>query len=193
MPPTVCIIPRHTVYYPEGSGSFWAFLNWALGFQTLGCRVIWLEEIISEKAPAERLEQLVAILRSNLERYGLTQAIALYSRDAAIPVGLARECLTLEDAVQADLLFNIRYSTPPDVVRRFRRSAMLDIDPGLLQTWVHLGQIRIDHHDRYFTISETVGRPGAAFPNLGLEWHYTPPAVSLGPSLPYILTLPSPL
>lgn len=157
---------------------FWIFLNWALGFQTLGCRVIWLEEV-SKKVPVERLEQLVAILRLNLEHYGLTQALALYSRDGAIPAALVRECLTLEDAVHADLLFNILYSTPPEVVRLFRRSALLDIDPGLLQTWVHLGQIRIDHHDRYFTIGETVGRPGAAFPSLGLEWHYTPPAVSL--------------
>jgi hypothetical protein len=34
-------------------------------------------------------------------------------------------------------------------------------------------------HDRYFTIGETVGQPGSPFPDLGLEWHYLPPCVSL--------------
>jgi hypothetical protein len=38
----------------------------------------------------------------------------------------------------------------------------------------------ISRYDRYFTIGETVGQPDACFPDCGLEWHYTPPPVSLG-------------
>ena len=34
-------------------------------------------------------------------------------------------------------------------------------------------------HDVYFTIGETVGQPEALFPDCGLTWQYTPPAVFL--------------
>jgi hypothetical protein len=40
-------------------------------------------------------------------------------------------------------------------------------------------QIKVAHHDAYFTTGETVGRPGARFPDVGLEWQYTPPCVAL--------------
>lgn len=178
MPPTVCLIPKHTLYYPQGSGLFWAFLNWALGLKALGCRLIWLEQI-NNKLPIDQLGRLVETLRFNLERHGLGASLALYDARDPVPDSLSGKYLTIDDAASADLLINICYSTPPDVVRRFRQSALLDIDPGLLQTWVDRKQIRIDHHDHYFTIGETVGRPESKFPNLGLEWHYTPPAVAL--------------
>ena len=64
-------------------------------------------------------------------------------------------------------------------MRSFRRSALLDIDPGLLQTWMARGQVRIPAHDVYLTTGETVGRPGARFPSGGVEWRYVPPCVSL--------------
>jgi hypothetical protein len=31
----------------------------------------------------------------------------------------------------------------------------------------------------YFSIGETVGQPGALFPDCGIEWHYTPPCAAL--------------
>jgi len=39
--------------------------------------------------------------------------------------------------------------------------------------------LHIAPHDVYFTIGETVGQPGARFPDAGIQWHYTPPCVSL--------------
>ena len=44
MRPTVCIL-ANTIDYPEGGGIFWVYLNWALGFRSVGCRVIWMERI----------------------------------------------------------------------------------------------------------------------------------------------------
>jgi hypothetical protein len=64
-------------------------------------------------------------------------------------------------------------------VRRFRRSALVDIDPGLLQLWMSGGGIQVPRHDVYFTIGETVGQPGGRIPDLGLRWEYTPPCVAL--------------
>jgi hypothetical protein len=89
-------------------------------------------------------------------------------------------CLDIDAASeQATLLVNLRYDLPADQVRRFRRSALLDIDPGLLQMWIAVGRYAPVRHDIYFTIGETVGTPAARFPSFGLEWHYTPPPVYL--------------
>jgi hypothetical protein len=78
----------------------------------------------------------------------------------------------------SDLLVNQAYSLPSGIVKLFYRTALLDIDPGLLQFWYSNGQINIQPHDIYFTIGETVGR-STHFPDCGIKWHYTPPCVSL--------------
>src|SRR5256885_12921004 len=38
--------------------------------------------------------------------------------------------------------------------RSFQRTALVDIDPGLLQFWITRGQLRVPEHDFYFTIGE---------------------------------------
>ena len=122
----------------------------------------------------------VATLKGRLERYGLAERLALYSWDGeALSDEVTKGCLDLEAAVEADLLLNLRYTLPGEVVERFRRSAMLDIDPGLLQLLMSQGVVSVPQHDLYFTIGETVGQPGARFPDMGLKWHYTPPPVFL--------------
>src|SRR5262249_56619097 len=84
-----------------------------------------------------------------------------------------------DDAADADLLLNIQHDLLQGQVKRFRCSAFLDIDPGLLQIWVSKGDVILAPHDVYFTIGETVGRTDAHFPDLGLEWHHVPPCVAL--------------
>jgi hypothetical protein len=72
------------------------------------------------------------------------------------------------------------YMTWPEVTGRFRRSALIDIDPGLSQTLrVAKSSRDLAPHDVYFSIGETVGQPGSLIPDLGLKWHYTPPCVNL--------------
>ena len=49
------------------------------------------------------------------------------------------------------------------------------------------GDLRVERHDAYFTIGETVGTDGACFPDGGVRWQYTPPPVFLDawePALP---------
>jgi hypothetical protein len=92
---------------------------------------------------------------------------------------MTENCLDIESAFEADLLLNLAYSIPSQVVEYFRRTALVDIDPGLLQLWMSQGLINLARHDIYFTIGETVGTPLARFPDCGLKWQYTPPAVFL--------------
>lgn len=175
---TVCL-GANTLGYPEGGGHHWVFLNWALGFRALGCDVIWLEEC-GDDLPGPELRVRVEALRSRLRPYGLDDRLALCSRgDLPRSQDRVTRCLDLEEAAGADLLLNASYRLSPRVVARFRRSALLDIDPGLLQRWISRAEIQVARYDLYFSIGETVGRPGARFPDCGVRWLYTPPCVSL--------------
>jgi hypothetical protein len=198
---TVCLSTNQTLNYPQGGGHLWVYLNWALGLRALGCEVIWLETLSNEESvralnrrhrleldsraecPSDLVHEVqanVATLKRRLEPYGLAERLALYARsDEDLSEGVTKGCLDLEAAAEADLLLNLRYNFPGEAVGRFRRSAMVDIDPGLLQLWMSQGLVSVPQHDLYFTIGETVGQPGARFADLGLKWHYTPPPVYL--------------
>lgn len=178
MTTTVCLF-ANSLHYPEGGGHRWVYLNWALGLRALGCQVIWLEGIDATRA-APPLQRCVAALKRHLTPYGLGDSIALFSWTGKQLLQDEPEgCVDLETAVEADLLLNFRYDAPADLVARFRRSALVDIDPGLLQIWMSRGEIRVAQHDSYFTTGETVGEPWARSPDAGLRWQHTRPCVAL--------------
>jgi hypothetical protein len=80
---------------------------------------------------------------------------------------------------RADLLLNFHYAIEPELLARFRRTAMVDIDPGLFQFWLSRGQLAVPPHDHYLTTGETVGEPSARVPDCGLPWVHIRPCVSL--------------
>jgi hypothetical protein len=176
---TVCLV-ANTLYYPRGGGHRWVYLNWALGLRSAGARVIWLEEL-EPGTPAQEARKCLAALEDHLRPYGLADHVALCSReDGALPEDVAGGYLTLDDAAaEADLLLNLRYGLDAGILGRFRRTALLDIDPGLLQVWMAGGQVKVAPHDLYFTTGETVGKPGSRVPDAGIEWHHAPPCVAL--------------
>ena len=179
MKTTVCFTAKH-IYYLKGGGHFWVPLNWSLGLRALGCDVIWLEPI-DPKTPVEEVWTLTKLLKIRLEPYGLRDSVALSSiTGEPLDPAAIEGCLDIAATAElTTLLINLRYDLPADQVRRFRRSALLDIDPGLLQMWIAVGRYSPAPHDLYFTIGETVGTPAARFPSFGLEWHHTPPPVYL--------------
>jgi hypothetical protein len=175
---TVCV-SANALHYPQGGGVLWEYLNWTLGFRSLGCRVIWMEGV-NPGLSAPEVQNLTAALKQRLQKYGLAESLALVSREEkSLPPGSDHGCLELDAAAEADLLVNMGYRLPSEVVRRFRRSLLVDVDPGLTQIWISEGQISIAEHDLYFTTGETVGQPGSLIPETGIEWIYTPPSVAL--------------
>lgn len=181
----VCLA-ADTFSYPEGGGHFWVYLNWALGLGAAGCRVLWLEVIAPETDPAD-LPKFTSCLKQRLDRYGLGGSIVLCGHvgqdvDAALIGG----CPGLEAASASNLLLSFRYDLNAEIVRRFRRTALVDIDPGLLQIWMSAGRIAIARYDVYFTTGETVGRPRSLIPDVGLQWQYTQPCVAMNfwPAVP---------
>lgn len=177
MSTTVWLLAR-ALDTPTAGGHIWVYLNWALGLRALGCNVVWLE-LADPATPRREARHLVRALKHRLQPFGLGDSLAVRSWNGApLAPAVTRGCVDYEAAEEADLLLDMAYG-PADLVARFRRSALLDIDPGLCQLWVNRGQITLPPHDTYFTIGETVGRPDARFPDCGLAWQYTPPCVAL--------------
>jgi hypothetical protein len=179
---TVCMTPL-TLGYPQGGGHLWVYLNWALSLQALGCRVIWLEDIGVHAAnnPRPDVERDIATLDARLDAQGLNGALALTSFSGhELGRGLVEGRLDLEaTAAEADLMLDFAYDTPRSALALFRRSALVDLDPGLLQLWMSQGKMEVSAHDVNFTIGETVGTSEASFPDGGLRWHHTPSPVFL--------------
>ncbi|MEJ7892335.1 MAG: hypothetical protein WKF94_06810 [Solirubrobacteraceae bacterium] len=179
---TVCLSPG-TIAYPQGAGHLWAYLNWGLSLRAVGCRVLWLEDVGGMLASGSVGEATAAAdtLDAALTRFGLPGALSVTDfRGDTVPADLGAGHLSLGDVTEAsDLLLDFTYQAPASVVGRFRRSALVDLDPGLLQIGMDRGDLRVAPHDMYFTIGETVGTPAACFPDGGVAWQYSPPPVYL--------------
>jgi len=173
-------LAANTLSYPQGGGHRWVYLNWALGLRSLGCKVVWLERVPKTTSP-EELPKLMAALRSALRAFGFEDRVALCSSpENPILADSSSDWIDMTTADEADLLIDMDYLTWPHVVGRFRRSALIDIDPGLSQSLRAVKSHRdLAPHDFYFSIGETVGQPGSLIPDLGVKWHYTPPCVHL--------------
>jgi len=182
---TVVISPFDVVNFLEGGGHFWVYMQYAQGLRQLGCDVYWLENFRSS-GNAEQDAAVLSLFVARMEAYGLGGKLILYvSRGQTGASGLPAEYagMTRSEAEaifdQADLLLNFHYAIDPALLSRFRRTALVDIDPGLLQFWISRGQLSVHQHDYYFTTGETVGTPAALFPDCGLPWIHIRPAVCL--------------
>jgi hypothetical protein len=180
---TVVISAYKVASKPDIGGHFWVYLQYVQGLRRLGCEVFWLERV-RRKDLRRAGSTAVATFFRRMERYGLGGKAILYETaesngDAALRFIGASSATA--DAVfrRADLLLNFHYAIDPALLARFRRTALVDIDPGLLQLWISGGQLRVPPHDLYLTIGETVGTPGARVPDCGLEWLHIRPPVCL--------------
>jgi hypothetical protein len=170
----VCLL-SHAPEFPEG-GYLWVFLNWMLGLRALGCEVTWLMDVST--VPEDRRRACLPNFRERLDPYGVGECLRLcVFEEGATDGGLNQH---LDEVTGVDLLLNVGlYTASAELLTRFRRSALLDIDPGRTQVWISQGDVNVAPHTLYFTIGETVGQPGALFPSGGIHWHYTHPCVSV--------------
>ena len=179
---TIVVSPFDVANFPEGGGHFWVYMQYVQGLSRLGCEVYWLEQFRPGKDP-DRDSSAMATFFEHMERFGLAGRVLLYTlsdkEDGAIEyVGVNRH---EAEAVlrRADLVLNFHYAIDPSILAWARRTALVDIDPGLTQLWISTGQLRVPPHDVYFTIGETVGTAAAPFPDCGLEWVHIHPPVCL--------------
>jgi hypothetical protein len=167
----------------EGGGHFWAYMQYAHALSRLECEVSLLDGSAWPEAPPD-----AAALREfgdRMSRHGIRHAaIATAAGGGAPDANGARYLGMTEPEVHdllagADLLLNFNYRLGRDLVSRARRSALVDIDPGLLQHWIGEGLIAPAAHDVYFTTGETVGTPSDPNGDCGIQWVRIRPPVAL--------------
>ncbi len=182
--PTIVVSPYNVLNFAEGGGHFWVYMEYVQGLRQLGCEVYWLEQFQTKSEAADQAK--LAPFLKRMDHFGLSGKLLLYPiADPEVSSGLPREYVGLScaeaEAVfeRADLLLNFHYAVAPELLARFRRTALVDIDPGLLQFWISRGQLRVPPHDCYFTTGETVGCPESRIPDTGLPWRHIRPPVCL--------------
>ncbi len=173
---TIVLSPTGVMGFPEGGGHWWVYLQYVLTLQDLGCDVWWLERLPEQVGQAD-----VEVSFRRLEAFGLTDRVLSYRYDDehGLRWSAGTEAAAERVCSRAELLLDFDYGAPAEVVGRFRRSALVDIDPGLLQHWIAVGQLRPARHDRWFTTGETVGTGSAAGSDVGRVWQHTRPVVHL--------------
>jgi hypothetical protein len=183
--PVVIISPSNVVTFPEGGGHFWVYMQYVQGLRRLGCEVYWLEQFQSSGDPQQDA-QMLSIFYKRMATFGLSEKAMLYSVESSgLNHGSRYQFISMAPSKakaivqQADLLLNFFYSIEPSLLLCFRRTALVDIDPGLLQFWISVGQLVVPPHDYYFTTGETVGTPDAEFSDCDLPWIRIRPPLSL--------------
>src|ERR1043166_1328782 len=183
--PTVVISPFNVINFPEGGGHFWVYMQYAQALRQLGCDVYWLECFAShgnEESDQARLAPFLA----RMERFGLGGRLILYPRLVSgsadsLPRRYSGRTRSDAEAVfeRADLLLNFHYAMAPALLARFRRTALVDIDPGLLQFWISRRQLAVPAHDLYFTTGESLGAAAAGFSPSEKNWTHIRPPICL--------------
>ena len=180
---TVVISAHGVANAPDVGGHFWVYMQYAQGLLRLGCEVYWLERFRPTTDRA-RDAALIKEFMNRMDRYGLGQKVILYTEHRRAG-GYYCEFIGMPGSEAeavfkgADLLLNFDYAIDPELLSRFRRTALVDIDPGLLQFWISTGQLIVPKHKVYFTTGETVGRPSALFSDCGRSWVRIRPPICL--------------
>ncbi len=168
--------------FPEGGGHFWVYMQYVMALRAAGCEVYWLERFRRGKDP-QRDERAIPEFFARMARFGMDGRVLLYMQDDG-PEGSEPQLTFIGTTRQeaesvlrrSDLLLNFHYAIDPRLLGCARRTALVDIDPGLLQLWISTGQLRVPPHDCYLTIGETVGTATARFPDCGFPWiRFRPP------------------
>ena len=165
--------------FPDGGGHFWVYMQYAQGLRRLGCDVYWLEQFRPPPDAAEEA-RLLSQFFDRMKGFGLEGKVLLYAKAGNDFRFVGCEWPDVERVLKrADLLLNFHYAIDPRLLGGARRTALVDIDPGLLQFWISTGQLNVPAHDCYLTTGETVGTPSARFSDCGLPWHRIRPPVCL--------------
>ena len=177
---TVVISPYNVASFPQAGGHFWVYMQGAAALVALGCDVYWLEQF-HPTGSKDLDEQSIRIFLQRMREFGFENKVLLYQKKETGD----RTFLSIDNAEadriigRCDLLINFHYAIDPELLSKFRKTALIDIDPGLFQFWMANKQLNVPPHDIYFTTGETVGSGNALFPDCGLSWIHIRPGVFL--------------
>ncbi len=176
---TIILVGGALANKPLNGGEAWVRLNWVLGLRKLGFQVYFVEQIeretcVDAAGVVTAFEDCLnlAYFKQVLDQFDLGGSAALLYANGEQGYGLSRAEL-LDVAKDAALLVNITgHLTWEPLLRRLRRKAYIDLDPGFTQFWHASGNggLRLDGHDFYFSVGENIGTPGCPIPTHGIRW-----------------------
>jgi len=154
-------------------------LNWVLGLRRLGFRVYFVEQIrlntcVDETGAPAPFDQSAnrRFFADTVRAFDLVHASSLMCDDGLHTEGLSYGEI-LDVAGAAEVLINISgHLTLEPVLRRVRRKAYIDLDPGFTQFWHATGLLgsHLAAHNFFFTVGENIGTPVCPIPTGGLVW-----------------------
>lgn len=173
---------------PGNGGGASVRMTWVEGLRRLGFDVWFVEQIARETlqgtaggSVADERPAPVRFFEAVTGRFGLAGRCGLLDETGGRVAGVGLPALE-GVAAEAAMLVNLGgHLTLPSLLRRFRRKAYVDLDPGFTQFWhaAGVGQLGLAEHDHFFTVGLGIGRPGCSIPTDGIRWHPLPPPVVL--------------
>ncbi len=168
----------------SASGNTWAFLQWALGFRSLGWEV-WLVEGLdggkcvdekSKPAPFEQSEN-----RAHWHR--IVKEFGFENHSSLFVDGVSERESTLKHFIKDTSVFlNLsghfkRRELWADVPHR----VYVDLDPAFTQIWanVYRSDMNFDGHNHFFSVGLKMGQSDIRVPDTGHHWRPTLPPVDL--------------
>jgi hypothetical protein len=158
--------------YPEGGGMQWLNLQYMAGLRALGIEPFWLD--ITRSASDERIRQF----QQRCERFGFGENWAVL-RAGKEAFGMSDNALKALCG-DCDLLINLAGSLKhDDLLRRIKRRAYFDLDPGFTQIWAQQWDMGFSKHNLFFTVGLNVGGPDFPIPTGEIRWQPFVPPVAL--------------
>jgi hypothetical protein len=159
-------------------GSIWVRMSWAEALREAGFDVVFVEQIDADgcvdaagaPAPLEASANL-AVFEHTMKAFGFGGSAALICPAGPDVHGMELEVL-LGRADDAALLVNLGgHLRWPPLLRRLRRRAFVDLDPGFTQIWHAEGRdVGVAGHDVHLTVGMNVGQRRCPLPTAGVRW-----------------------
>ncbi len=162
--------------YPEGGGLQWLNLHYLAGLRALGFDVFWLDVLGAPKKSASRsVADMVNTFQEQCDQFGLGENWAVLYDDRQVFGLKERHVRSL--CGDCALLINLCGALKnDDLLRRAKRRAYFDLDPGFTQIWAHEWDMDLSKHNLFFTVGLNVGQPDFPIPLRGIDWQtFTPP------------------
>lgn len=181
----IILASRFLLGYPEGGGHWSAFLQHLRGLDALGHDVFWLE--LYRPNPEGRNLELERAFGARMNALGFAGRWAIAVSAPERRSDLEELVMVGADAAQvrriigsADLLWNFACAVEPPLLDRFRRRALIDGDPGIIQISAeHHPTLGVDRHEILFTAGLNVGGDDCLVPTLGRRWYPFPQFIHL--------------
>lgn len=177
---TTVIVGGAVANKPFNGGEAWVRLSWISGLRKLGFHACFVEQIspgncVDAAGEPTTFEDSInlAHFERTVEQFDLPATLIYGSGEKTSGMAFAE---LLDLAEDADLLVNISgHLTLEPLMRRIRRKAYVDIDPGFTQFWHAAGEmnLRAGGHDFFFTIGENIGSPSCPIPTKDIHWRPT--------------------